>query len=292
MKNNLVIKSNSLINFKGKYKYSKNELKIICSLISNVKKEDKDFTIKEIELSSLGFTDKEFNNHTYLNDLCDDLLSKPFTIPNTKKKVNWFSLLEPENGILSYRFDPSLKEHLLDLKGHFTSYYLSNVLRLNSSYSIHIYELLKQLEGVGFRKFDLQEFRELLSIPKTYKLSNIRNLIEKSQLNIIEKTDLRFTYDFIKVGRSFKYINFKILKNKNNSNDFKTFIKSVRKNYVNQLILIGNFNKEEKSLSVNGDGKLYYLDDRKAIDSKTSTKIWDFLFENQEKMKRYTKSLI
>lgn len=292
MKNDLIVKSNSLINSKGKYKYSKNELKIICCLISKVKKSDKEFEEKQMDLSLLGFSDKEFNNHTYLDTLCNDLLSKPFKIPNTKKMVNWFSMLEPEKGVLNYRFEPSLKSHLLDLKEHFTTYYLSNVLRLSSSYSIHIYELLKQLEGKGYRKFKMEDFRELLSIPKSYKLSNIRNLLDKVEIDITEKTDLKFSFDFEKVGRSYKYINFKIIKNKNNSNDFKTFVKSVRTNYVNQLILKGNFNNEVKSLTVNNLGKLYYLDDRKEIDSKTSKKIWDYLFENQSKLQKYTKSLI
>lgn len=290
MDNNLIVKSNSLINSKGKYKYSKNELKLICCLISDVKKDETDFYIKSFELKKLNFKNEEFNNHTYLNELCQNLLSKPFLIPNSKKWVNWFSSLEVDNGVINYNFEPSLKPYLLELKENFTSYYITNVLTLTSSYSIHIYELLKQLEGVGYRKFIIEDLKEILSIPKSYQFVHFKKLMEKVKEDL-EKTDINISFEIIKEGRSFKYINFKIIKNKNNSNDFRTFIKSIRKNYVNQMIIIGKVKNQAKTISVNPQGKLYYLDDRLEIDNKESKKIWDFLFNNQNLIRPYTKSL-
>lgn len=288
----LVVKSNSLINAKGKYKYSKNELKMVCNLIAKVEKTDKDFQVKTIQLKDLGFTDKEFNNHTYLNELCNELLTKPFRIPNTKTWVNWFSSLTPKDGVINYSFDPHLKPFLLELKEQFTSYYLSNVLRLKSSYSINIYELLKQLENVGFRKFEMLEFRELLGIPKSYLLVNIKRLLEKVKTDLEENTDIKFTYTLEKNGRKFTHINFKIYKNSDNDKNIKAFIKEVRKNYVNQEIMkIKAFNKVV-IISVNPQGKLYALDDRNMkFDSKESQKIWNHFFENQDKLQPYTTSL-
>lgn len=292
-KNNLVVKSNLLINAKGKYKYSKNELKLICSLIANIKKEDKEINQKTINLKDLGFTTDEFNNHTYLNELCNDLLSKPFRIPNTKKWVNWFSMLEPIEGVINYKFVEDLRPYLLELKEQFTSYYLENVLKLKSSYSINIYELLKQLEGIGFRKFEIEEFKELLAIPDSYKFSNLKNLLEKVKQDLEENTDIKFTYSLEKQGRKFQHINFKILKNKDNENDIKNFIKSVRKNYVNQAIFtpIG-IRKKSYIMSVNQEGKLYALDDRNLIlDAEESQKIWDYFYQNKHKLLPYTSSL-
>lgn len=292
-KNNLVVKSNLLINAKGKYKYSKNELKLICSLIANIKKEDKEIGQKTILLKDLGFTAEEFNNHSYLNELCNDLLSKPFRIPNTKKWVNWFSMLEPTLGQINYKFVEDLKPYLMELKEQFTSYYLDNVLKLSSSYSINIYELLKQLEGVGYRKFEMQEFRELLTIPESYKFSNIKNLLETVSKDLENNTDIKFTYNFEKVGRKFTHVNFKILKNKENENDIKEFIKSVRKNYVNQAIYteIG-IRKKPYIISVNPAGKLYALSDPNLkLDAEESQKIWNFFYENRTKLLPYTSSL-
>ena len=290
MDNNLIVKSNSLINSKGKYKYSKNELKMICCLISEVKKGEKDFFIKTFELKKLNFKNDEFNNHTYLNELCQDLLSKPFLIPNSKKWVNWFSSLEVCNGVINYNFEPSLKPYLLELKENFTSYYLNNILSLSSSYSIHMYELLKQLEKVGFRKFLIEELKEILVIPNSYQFVHFKNLMEKIKEDL-KKTDLKIDYELIKEGRSFKYINFKIINNDDNLNDLRVFIKFVRVNYINQLIIVGKVKNSPKSISVNGNGKLYYLDDRKEIDNKESKKIWEFLFKNQNLIQPFTKSL-
>lgn len=290
MDNNLIVKSNSLINSKGKYKYSKNELKMICCLISEVKKDEKDFFIKTFELKKLNFKNDEFNNHTYLNELCQDLLSKPFLIPNSKKWVNWFSSLEVCNGVINYNFEPSLKPYLLELKENFTSYYLNNILSLSSSYSIHMYELLKQLEKVGFRKFLIEELKEILVIPNSYQFVHFKNLMEKIKEDL-KKTDLKIDYELIKEGRSFKYINFKIINNDDNLNDLRVFIKFVRVNYINQLIIVGKVKNSPKSISVNGNGKLYYLDDRKEIDNKESKKIWEFLFKNQNLIQPFTKSL-
>lgn len=290
MENNLIVKSNSLINSKGKYKYSKNELKLICCLISEVKKDEKDFFIKSFELKKLNFKNEEFNNHTYLNELCQDLLSKPFLIPNSKKWVNWFSSLEVCNGVINYNFEPSLKPYLLELKENFTSYYLNNILSLSSSYSIHMYELLKQLEKVGFRKFLIEELKDILIIPSSYQFVHFKNLMEKIKEDL-KKTDLNVDYELIKEGRKFKYINFKIITNENNLNDLRVFIKFIRVNYVNQLIIVGKVKNIPKSISVNSSGKLYYLDDRKEIDNKESKKIWSFLFENQKLIQPFTKSL-
>ncbi len=107
----------------------------------------------------------------------------------------------------------------------------------------------------------------------------------------LKKTDLKIDYELIKEGRSFKYINFKIINNDDNLNDLRVFIKFVRVNYINQLIIVGKVKNSPKSISVNGNGKLYYLDDRKEIDNKESKKIWEFLFKNQNLIQPFTKSL-
>jgi hypothetical protein len=57
------------------------------------------------------------------------------------------------------------------------------------------------------------------------------------------------------------------------------------------MIIIGKVKNVPKSISVNPQGKLYYLDDRKEIDNKESKKIWDFLFNNQNLIQPFTKSL-
>ncbi len=61
-------------------------------------------------------------------------------------------------------FHPVMKPFLLSLKSHFTAYDARNILKLPSTYSIRIYELLKQYERIGQRRFDLQELKEIIGV--------------------------------------------------------------------------------------------------------------------------------
>ena len=92
----------------------------------------------------------------------------------------------------------------MELKEKFTSYQLENVVRLNSVYSIRIYELLKQYERIRKRKLTLEELRYFLGIEKDkYKqyghLKNKVLLVAQKEIN--KKTDIQFTFNEIKTGR-------------------------------------------------------------------------------------------
>ena len=165
-----------------------------------------------MSLLELGFIDEDSKNHSYYNNLCEDLLTKPFRLPIGEFEggwVNWFSGLRYTDGIIEYRFDPILKPFLLELKGNFTKYRLNNILALSSSYSIHIYELLSQTIDRGGRTIYLDEFREILGVPNTYANADIKRLLNKTQKDLKDKTNILFLYSFEKEGRKFNKINFK-----------------------------------------------------------------------------------
>lgn len=298
--NDLIVQSNSLLDlkYKGDYNYSRNELKIICILISQIEKDEEDFKLKHISVRDLNFSTDETNNHQYVKNLCLDILKKPLSLPvkNSKNKqdfnlVPWFAKIQNSNGVISYRFDPDLKPFLLNLKNNFTSYTLNNILRLNSQYSIILYELLKQTEKLSkVKKFEMTEFRNTLKIPKSYKFSHIKDMIETVKKDF-GKTDLSFDVKYEKMGKSIKYIEFKIKRNDENSS-FKDFIKSIRDNYVNQTIIRGRVVGKERDISVNPKGHLYYLDSRDVVTKDDSLKMWEFLYKNQDKINPFvTKSL-
>ena len=216
-----VYKHNSLVNAKGKYQYSVNQLKLICHLIANIKPNEQDFETKQVSLKELGFVDENNYNYTYFKDEFVRLLEMPFQIPGTKGWTNWFSYLEYENGVIIYRFDPALKSFLLNLKGNFTSYYLSNVMNLKSNYAILTFELLSQVrkqqeeENVqGYRNITIKEYRELLKIPDSYLNADVLRLLKKVQKEIRERTNLQFNFAMKKMGKAFHSINFVLLNNK------------------------------------------------------------------------------
>lgn len=216
-----VSKHNSLVNAKSKYQYSVNQLKLICHLIANIKPTDTNLEMKQIAIKDLGFVEENTYNHYYFKEEFVKLLEMPFQIPGTKKWVNWFSCLEYDTGVLNYAFDERLKPFLLNLKGNFTSYYLSNVMNLKSNYAILTYELLSQVRKQqeeenlqGYRNMTIKEYRELLKIPDSYKNNDVLRLLKKVQKEIRDRTNLQFNFSFKKMGKAFHSINFVLLNNK------------------------------------------------------------------------------
>ena len=209
-----VSKHNSLVNAKGKYQYSVNQLKLICHLIANIKPDEEDFETKYIALKELGFVGENSENYTYFKEEFVRLLEMPFKIPNSKYWVNWFSALAFENGVIEYRFDPALKPFLLNLKENFTSYHLSNVMNLKSNYAILTFELLSQSRDIGYRNITIKEYRELLKIPDSYLNADVLRLLKKVQKEIRERTNLQFNFAMKKMGKPFHSINFVLLNNK------------------------------------------------------------------------------
>ena len=209
-----VVKHNSLVNIKGKYQYSVNQLKLICHLIANIKPNEEDFTEKQVSIKELNFIDENTYNHNYFKEEFVRLLEMPFQIPEDEGWTNWFSYLKYKNGVIEYRFDPALKPFLLNLKENFTSYHLSNVMNLKSNYAILTFELLAQARNQGYRNITIKEYRELLKIPDSYLNADILRLLKKVQKEIRDRTNLQFDFAFKKMGKAFHSINFVVKNNK------------------------------------------------------------------------------
>ncbi|MFY7909790.1 MAG: replication initiation protein, partial [Emticicia sp.] len=114
-------------------------------------------------------------------------------------------------------FHPDMKPYLLQLQSKFLMYDVRNVLKLPSSFSIRIYELLKQYETIGKRKMSVEEIKEMLDIKEKYSLyANLKQrVIMKAQTDLEEFTDIKFTFEEVKRGKSVEFLIFYIFKNKN-----------------------------------------------------------------------------
>lgn len=217
----LVVKHNALINATNNYKYETNELKLISFLISSINntydKEFIKFGDKFFDLKELNFSKEDITNTIYIKKLCMSIMSKPFVIGNSV--YNWFTKLECEDGIIKYEFHNDLTPFLLDLKSQFTKYHLTNILKLRSSYSIKIFELLYQYKTIKQRKITFEELRNILNFPESYANKDIKRILEGVQKDLLKNTSIQFDFTIEKVGRSFNSITFNISKNTNNSND-------------------------------------------------------------------------
>jgi hypothetical protein len=186
-------------------------------LASMIKQEDDEF--KKYLLNIKDFASlldlKHKDEYTQLQLVTKKLLTRAFTIKmaNATLQIGWLSSAKylDGQGIVELCFDPQLKPFLLQLKDRFTSYRLKNVIQLRSSFSIRIYELLKQYEKLGERTFLLETLRESLGLEDTqYKLYGDfkRKIILVAQTELSDKTDLSFEFEEIKVSRRVGKIRF------------------------------------------------------------------------------------
>ncbi|MES9765439.1 replication initiation protein, partial [Priestia megaterium] len=153
--------------------------------------------------------------YSYLKEIVNGLQTKILTIKEKgrQRNYNWVitSIYEENEGYITLQFHPSLKYLFLELKEKFTSYQLENVVRLNSVYSIRIYELLKQYERLRKRELTLEELRHFLAIePTKYKqYGHFKSkVLAVAQKEINNKTDIHFEFVEVKTGRKVTSIEF------------------------------------------------------------------------------------
>ena len=232
----LIRKSNKLV--EARYKFDIWEMRVFVKMVSLIKPEDKDFTQYKISVSDIindfGLPNSG-NYYSLLRQGAENLLTKQVEMERMdeegkKKKIKANLISSTESYInddegkdVILKFDPELKKHLLDLKAQYLTYDIRNILKLTSVYSIRIYELLKQFEGLitskGFakRKFLIEELKLTLGIGSDeYSLyGHFKNkVLLKAQKDLLEETDIRFEIEEEKNGRKIVAVHFVIYKNR------------------------------------------------------------------------------
>lgn len=243
MIDNIVTKSNSLIEAKYKDKLTLEEQRIILFLVSQIQPNDEDFKTYSITISE--FTKildlKTKSKHQSLVSISRGLRNKEIVIQREGSTLitGWISSVEyfNKNGTIELSFDPKLKPYLLKLKDNFTSYKLKDIIKIKSANSMRIYELLKQYERIKERVISLDELRDYLCISdEKYPLyANFKQrVLVTAQKELKEKSDIYFEFEPIKKGKKVDMIKFKILNNKSkNENKIEdkqeTLIKQLKK---------------------------------------------------------------
>ena len=220
MKSNyLVAQSNDLIEARHNNPLTVREQKIILAMVSEIQPDDKDF--KEYRISLKNFNEmlglKGKTKYSEIKEIVKNLMGKTIEIPRKNKGwllVNWVSSAEyiDGEGVIELTFSPKLKPYLLQLK-EYTSYRLSNILSLNSTYSIRLYELMKKWEFLGQWEYPVEDLRGKLGVEegKYPKYSNFKaRVLLRAVEEVNEKTEFYITFEEIKKGRSVDKIKFTI----------------------------------------------------------------------------------
>jgi len=218
---NIITKSNVLID--SSYRLTTPETKLILTLFSNVQPSDQElntyiFPISDfIELLEL----KGQSMYKDLRLITKGLLEKSFEIEISGEvhQVSWLSYVKynEKKGSITIRFDSFWKPYLLQMQNNFTTYKLRNITKLRSAYSIRLYELLKQRQGLKTRTFYLKELRDKLGVPEnTYPLyANFKQrILLVAQKELLTESDIAFDFKEIKHGRAVEKLVFNIHNNR------------------------------------------------------------------------------
>ena len=218
--NYLVTQANNLIEARHNKPLTAREQKIVLTMVGGIEPQDEDFKDYLISLKSfsemLGLAGS--TKYTEIKEIMKSLMEKTVEIPSENGGwvlTHWVSSAEYVNGegIIKLSFSPKLKPYLLQLKNQFTSYRLSNVLSLNSTYSIRLYELMKKWQHLGKWENSVEELKLKFGVTKeSYQRYNHfkTRVILRAVEEVNEKTDLFIDFKEIKKGRGVDRIEFTI----------------------------------------------------------------------------------
>jgi plasmid replication initiation protein len=224
----LIKKSNDLI--EARYRFDIWETRVFTSILSEIEQQDEDFRVYRVYLRDII---KEFNINN--GDAYDLLRQATHSLMNKKLYVNYEqdgairekiyhiirkadvmkSILDESkrkvNEYVDISIDPEMKPLLLELKSRFTTYDVQNVVKFKSSYTLRIYEHLKQYEKIGKRTMDIEYLKRIFELTSEYPLfaNFYQKVIEPAYRDINEFTDLTITdIEKIKEGKKVESLKF------------------------------------------------------------------------------------
>jgi len=121
--------------------------------------------------------------------------------------------VDPKKGTITFEISGLLKPYLLELKKNYTSYLLTYIPKLKSSYSIRIYELLYQYRKIGKRYFELANLQKKVGSKYNLYGDFKRKVILQAQKDLKKHTDIAFAFATRKEGRKVVGVEFVIFSN-------------------------------------------------------------------------------
>jgi plasmid replication initiation protein len=222
-KNELVVKSNRLI--EAGYRLSLAEQRIILMAVTEVRKSRKDFNaedfveIKAVDFANLFDTDVK-NAYIQLQDAAKSLFSRYVVLKETDSITGKQSILEARwvsavryiegAGLIRIQLSGVVAPLVTRLEANFTSYAISSISKMTSTYAIRLYELLLQWGSMGHREIEIDWLKSTLQVTSDYpRLSDFkRRVIDVAVSQINDYSDLTVSYDQRKSGRTVTHLIF------------------------------------------------------------------------------------
>jgi len=247
-KNALVVKSNGLI--ETSYRLTTNEQRIVLACISQIRRDEPItdeimYKISASEFSEICGTNPA-SSYRDLKSAALRLKRREVRItqePNGKGRrkktlvTGWVQSIEYSDGDgqVGLRFNHDILPYLSELNKCFTSYKLTNVVRMSSTYGARFYELLLQWMDIGEREVSVEWLRETLQLEKKYpQMCDFKKrVLEPAIKDINKNSNLQVKCTQRKTGRKVTHIKFKFSLKETTSNKTRDKkIQGIRKSTI------------------------------------------------------------
>ena len=165
-------------------KFNNTEVNLFFTLCNKLK--DKGNLTVNVPFEEL----KEFSNYDshdkklFIQDL-EKFYDKIFSLTyreeteNVIRKFILFTKVEiyKDKEYVAIGVNPDLKHIINSLTSNFTKFELREMTHLKSTYSKHMFRILKQYKHTGYVKIKIDDFRERLDIPNSYRMTNINQKV-------------------------------------------------------------------------------------------------------------------
>lgn len=187
---NEIVKYENQMNTVAFRRFNVNELNLFFVICSKLREKD----IKEVCFS--------FNELKHLSKYSkNDIKRFVKDLDNTYKKMielnikiitkdEWIRFvlfnkysINHKNQTITIQINEPFKWVLNELTVNFTRFELSEFISIKSSYAKELYRRLKQFRTTGFYTVEIDEFRRILDIPNSYKMSDIDKWVLKPCMN-------------------------------------------------------------------------------------------------------------
>lgn len=223
IQNSTVYKSNALI--EANYRLSVAEQRIILTAISQIRHDQPVtdeimYSVQALDIAEAADIAPP-DAYRDLKEAAERLHERKVRIieePNTGKRkpkvmvTNWVQTVVyiDGEGRVELRFSKDILPYLTDLRERFTRYHLTNVVKLNSSHAIRLYELLTQWRSVGEREVSIDWLREAFDLEDAYpSIKDFKKrVIEPAVTQISAHSNLKVTWTQRKTGRRVTHLTF------------------------------------------------------------------------------------
>ena len=211
------IKQHNLIT-QAKHAMTATEMNVMFMLLEKLDERDRSNRIYQISLSDLQHKSGKEVKLSHLKEATSRLRMREYAIEHEDGSYLQLGILasaeyNASSRTLELELSSKMEKYLFDLKENFTIYYLETALQLSSKFSKRIYQMLSQFRSTGFYKTTIPKLKEQLGVTESYaKFSAFEKYVLKKAQEELNQTDMSFTYDLEKQGRSYKWIIFKFRK--------------------------------------------------------------------------------